>query len=372
MNTSLDDLLLDLHLDRLDDAERNRLTGRLACDERLAARCHALGRVLRPLDAYGAVPVPATLADRIIAASGAASRALSEGRNEASTGPNHHDGRDDPPPRPVRMSACAEPGAAGGGRRLTLRDLAALAACIVMILFIVIPGAARLREEGRRTSCGDNFGAIYRAVTAYGQTFDDNLPQAEFIKGGSWLYSGPSDAPRASNSRHAFLLTKLGFAPDPSAFVCPSSLTAPPEALRDLTDAVDFPGPGHCTYDTLNMNGPTPRLSADNAITYASDPNPLFVDGYYNPAVNPNTTNTPLHKGEGQNVLSLDGQVRWVTSPFVNRRDNMWLAGDRQVYRGTETQATPDDAFLVPGTPSRQTPAPERDEPEELADDDRQ
>ncbi len=58
---------------------------------------------------------------------------------------------------------------------------------------------------------------------------------------------------------------------------------------------------------------------------------------------------TRLHRGEGQNVLSLDGRVRFTAQPR-NGDDQLWvLAGQRGVYRGDEhPDAAGQDSFLVP------------------------
>ncbi len=327
----LDEMLLDLHLDRLDPDERAALERRLTTDADLAARNEALGRVLRPLDSLVAPSAPANLADKVI-------------RHVADAG----------------LFPTAEAvGHPSGGWRFSLRDLMAVAACLGLLFVLVVPGMAKLREHAQRTVCADNFGSIYRAVTVYGQTFMGELPNAGSIAGGSWLYSGPADAPRASNSRHPYLLARLGFIADATVFLCPSSPDAP-VPVDDLTALDDFASPANCTYDTLNMAGPTPTLSGNVSAVYASDPNPLFINGFYHASVNPNTTNSPQHGGKGQNVLSLDGQTRWMTSPFHDRRDNIWMAGDLQAYTGTETQVDADDTFLIPATPDVQRRFPTR------------
>jgi len=326
-NKPIEEVLLDLHLDRIDPADRASLENRLATEEEIAAKSDALRRILQPLDSLTASAPPGNLPDKII-------RRVAGSRPEAGSC------------APVEFD---ETGSSRGWRFVP-RDLIAVAACLVILFCLIVPAVSRVRAHAQRTVCADNLSSIYRAVTAYGQAFAGGLPNAGAIPGGCWLYSGPTGTPRASNSRHPYLLAKLGFVTDPADFVCPSSPNVPVE-VDDFGDLDDFASAANCTYDSLNMAGPTPTLSDAGSAVYMSDPNPLFVDGFYHGSVNPNDTNSPIHGGKGQNVLLLDGRVRWMTSPFRNRRDNVWVAGDLHTYTGTETQQDEDDAFLVPATP---------------------
>ena len=103
-----------------------------------------------------------------------------------------------------------------------------------------------------------------------------------------------------------------------------------------------------CSYDSLNMAGPTPPYSMTLRLPYLSDANPMFTGRRFN-AVNPTVTNSPAHRKSGQNLLHLDGSVIWCTTPNAGRHnDNIWQAGNITRYNGTEIQKSINDTFLVP------------------------
>lgn len=323
------DLLLDSRFDELDPDDRRWLEERLAQDAEWARADRALGRVLGRLDAHWTPVTPANLADKVL-------RYVERHGAQTAAGP---------------QSIAAERNPVIPGQ-FRLRDLMMLAACVALFVGGMTPALMHLRESARRVRCADNMSVIYQALSQYGREFGGALPSAGTLTGASWLYSRPTSLPHASNSRHLYLLVSQGLLGE-EWFRCPSS----PGRWSDPSPAAtaprdDFASPESCSYDSLNMAGPTPNLFNAPQQAYLSDPNPLFIHGVFRDTVNPNSTNSPLHeKGGGQNVLTLGGSVQWLTSPFRNRRDNLWLAGDRQEYVGIETQDGPDDAFLIPATP---------------------
>ncbi len=321
-----DEQILDLHLGRLDAEARAELQAELETSDAAQARFEALGRILRPLDHLNVPSVPAGLADRIMTQL---------------------------PAHPMAIGAAVEEDfdhATGARSRFALRDLLAVAACIALLICVVLPGIAQLRRHSLRTVCADQFKAIYRGVAAYAQGHSGALPHAGAAAGASWLYSTPDGAAHQSNSRHAWLLVRNKYVADARAFVCPAA-DAKPTEIQGADRLDDFPNRANCSYDMLNMAGAAPSMSDGAAMAYMADPNPIFPDGFFDDSVNPNTTNSPLHGGAGQNVLCLNGEVKWMTTPFRNRDDNIWLISGVQHYGGTEAQRDRDDAFLVPATP---------------------
>lgn len=327
------ELLLDQRFDELDADDQRWLEERLAQDPSWDQADRALGRVLERLDAHWTPGTPPNLADKVM---------------------RYVDRHGRQPSELERRRTMIEASTPPAGR-FRLRDLLMVAACIALFVGVMTPAMMHLRGSAQRVRCADNMSIIYQALSQYGREFGGALPSTGTLAGASWLYSRPTDYPHASNSRHMFLLVSQGLL-DEQWFRCPSSrrsvatnVSAEPREPSD-----DFAGPDSCSYDSLNMAGPTPSMFDAPEQTYVSDPNPLFMDGVFRASVNPNTTNSPLHDGgKGQNVLTLGGTVQWMTSPFRNRRDNLWLAGDRQEYIGVETQEGPDDAFLIPATPAR-------------------
>ncbi len=324
-----EDLLLDFHLDRLGDGDRVWIEAELLRDVELRGKSDRLGQMLRPLDHWSVPPAPANLVGKVLAGVEEASR-----KKGAAVSPYEEDAL------PRRSFT------------IPLREILAVAACIVLLAGVAIPGLSGIRGRAQGAICAGNLGSIFQGVCLYQQSFDESLPFAGRIAGAVWLPGTERDRPYASNSRHLYLLAKFNYVPDPKRFVCPADSTASPMRADDVAFYDDFASTRNKSYDSLNLSGAKPNLRPAMPIAYLSDRNPLFKDGRFDESVDPHTANSPVHKGRGQTVLTLDGSARWRTTPIYSaNRDNLWLAGDIERYRGTESPTRNDDAHLVPGYP---------------------
>ncbi len=323
-----DDLLLDFHLDRLDAPRKQMLEERLRQDAQLRQRSSRIGRVLRPLDHWSVNAVPPELVDRILFAS----------KTQVI------------PASSAAVSAAPTPSASR--RFVPLRDFLAVAACLVLLFSVMIPGLSQARSMSRRVLCTKNLSSIYEATGMYRVESHESLPYAGHEPGASWLPDGPPSAAFASNSRHVFQLLRSDFGLSPVSFVCPFNETAEVMSEQEVHRLDDFASSRNISFDSLNLAGPRPNLRPPVAIAYLSDRNPLFVGGRFNSMVDPES-NSPAHGGHGQSVLMLDGNVQVLTSPVYAKpkKDNIWVAEDVRYYTGHETQTQPDDAFLIPGFP---------------------
>lgn len=323
-----EELLLDFHLERLTDEERSWIEAELSRDAALRGKSDRIGRVLQPLDHAGPGPASANLADNVLAYIARA--------------------KDHLLPIPFQTDS-------GGRARapyLHMRELIAVAACILFLFGVAVPGASELRDRSQRTLCANNLSSIFQGVGAYQQAFGESLPYAGGPAGSSWLPGGEGGAPYASNSRHPYLLVKLGFVPKPKDFICPGGPDAEIMPGELVAEHDDFATSRNVSYASLSMAGASPNLRPPVAIAYMSDANPLFVGARFNEAVDPTRTNSPAHRGRGQTIVLLHGTVQFVRSPiYDSSRDNLWTIGGVRRYRGTELTTRNDDAFLVPGYP---------------------
>ncbi len=321
------EMLLDAHLDRLDDEDRAWIENALRDDADLRQKGDRLGNVLQPLDHWSLAPVPQNLVGRVL------SRVAADSRR-ASTAVTH----------------------GVPGRRwpfIFSRDVIAVAACIALLVGVVVPGVSRVRANSRRALCGSNLGTIFRGVSAYQEAYSGSLPYAPTIANASWLPESGSDRPFASNSRHLYLLVKGQFDVSPKHFVCPSCSQSRAMDGRKTVKCNDFPRAANVSYASMNLGGRSPNLRPGPSVAYLSDANPLFVKGRFDASVDPDRTNSRTHRGRGQTVLLLDGSANWLTSPInASNRDNVWLAGNIRKYTGVETPVNEDDAHLVPGYPA--------------------
>ena len=332
----LEELLLEWHLGLLDAEERARLSAELHRDKSLRAKSENLGRILRPLDHWTVSSGAENLAERVL---------LAVERFESTPG------RDTAPVlEPVESGVFRFP-------FFRLRDVAGIAACILLLLSVAIPGVSELRSRSQRTQCAGNLGDIFRGLAGYQTAFAGSLPFAGYNQNAAWLPDRNDQATHASNSRHVFLLLKKGFVSRPQAFVCPCADDAVPMKTAKLNACDDFDSARNIRYDSLNLSGMSPNVRPMNAIAYLGDANPLFVGARFNESLDPEVANSPAHGGRGQTVLILDGHTEFLRTPFYgSRRDNVWVIEGVRRYTGNEVPVRCDDAFLVPGFPHGDDP----------------
>ncbi len=326
----LEELLLDLHLGCISDEDRLWLEAQLERDGEVAAKADRLGKALGPLDHWTVPPIPDDLVDR----------ALDRIAQHA-------------PGTPNLDLVTADHSYAGRSFRLPLREVLAVAACIGLLISVLVPGLAEVRDRSQRAACARNLASIFDGARMYQEQNAGALPFAGEIATASWLPTGASKRQYASNSRHPYLLVKLEYGPKPEHFVCPADADATPLTPAQLAGYNDFKTSRHNSYDSLNLSGSKPNVRPGKAIAYLGDRNPLFRNGRFDASVDPTVANSLAHGGRGQTVLTLDGSAGWMTSPvYGTARDNVWMAGDIRNYTGVEAPLSDDDAQLVPGYPT--------------------
>lgn len=319
--------LLDWHLDQLEAEERASFDAELRSDAALRLASERLARVLRPLDQAPAVLSPANLADRVL------SHVHRTRQMEHSPG------------LPVGERAPRRFLPFPGGRA---REWIAVAACILLLLTVSVPGVASLRERSRQAICGNNLADVFRGLSGYRQSCDENLPFSGRVTNAAWLPGGSGET-FASNSRHIFLLPKLGFVTATRSFVCPSDATRQAMQPASISTRSDFAERG-VSYDSWNLSGMSPIVRPRSAVPYLSDAGPFFVRARFDSSVDAERANSPVHRGRGQSILFLDGRVQWTTSPMCGeQRDHVWLIRNVRTYNGTETPERESDAHLIPG-----------------------
>jgi len=324
-----DDLLLALHLGQLNPEERANLETAMAQQPELQARSERLGKILRPLDHWAVSTGPASLPEKVL-------RHISRHRT---------------------VSASSEAVSSSQGSRIRfvpMRDLLAAAACLALLVSVMLPGFRGARTHSQQVVCANNLGSLHTGLLIYRQGSGESLPYAGEVRGSSWLPTSAESVPFASNSRHLFLLLKENGGAKPSDFVCPSRPEAQAMAVDEVAHRTDFASARNVSYDSWNLAGASPNLRpVDPDLVYLSDANPLFVGGRFHPALDPDRTNSPAHSGRGQNVMLLGGHSEMLRSPIYGpRRDNLWTIEGVRYYNGTEKPDRAGDAFLVPGFPA--------------------
>jgi len=273
----------------------------------------------------------------------------------------------------------------------TLVELLVVIAIIALLMGILMPALAKVRQVAYRMMCGTNLAGIGKAMLIYSNDYEEEYPIAGCVTNVQWAVIDGTinnwEAPtcqkafgprnyRATITSSFFLLIRLAEAA-PKLFNCKGDigskifkLSDTSTTLDDITEAWDFgaglggPMPGeYCSYSyhmpySLSGVGRNPINSASNAACpVAADRNP-YLDKNANPRTgmgyiegedgeglppscapteggvdyvdNDQTGNAAAHQREGQNVLFNDGHVKFERYPNCGiDNDNIWKAWEQ-------------------------------------------
>ncbi len=252
----------------------------------------------------------------------------------------------------------------------TLVELLVVIAIIALLMGILMPALARVRQVAFRMVCGTNLSGIGKAMLIYANDYDDELPRA----GGrnstwtgtipQWLadnrfaaygLSADGGGGMATITSSFYLLVKYAEV-TPKSFVCKSDSGTtefkPAEynaGDRELIDLWDF-GPeavNHCSYSYHMPYGLYAlTTSSEPGMAIAADRNPWITSpaaegkdaallSSYNPTGGKeaiNIGNAIAHQEDGQNVLFMDSHVSFMKQPFCAVNDDniytWWDGGD--------------------------------------------
>lgn len=338
-------LLLDLHLKRLDAQQVEAVEDAIARSPELAQQSQALREVFGLLDRIDTPDAPDNLVDGIMA------RVNNQASSRADTIPF---------PKPAAALPTGGSHDLSSSPVLSLRELVAIAACITLFIGVFVPGYYKARSIAARNQCRRHIATLFGGMSSYAAANQGHLPYAGYVPEGSWLFTRQSRVPRASNTRHMFLLLREKQVTDRD-FLCPAA----PEARRMLADDYsefsDFADQSNNSYSYIFMNRPRPVKLEDLVrpgaaqMVIVGDRNPLFdarASIYINP-FDEASFNSPTHDqgdhGAGQNILYANGQTVWATNPLVGvDKDNIYRSGQRTRYQGNEQPTCATDSFIVP------------------------
>jgi hypothetical protein len=223
--------------------------------------------------------------------------------------------------RVERMRLTRGEGAAGG-RRIRLPDFVSVAAVILIAVGVLWPVLGHVRQRAIDAGCVANLTALGSAFQTYAQDFEGAVPMQTAGWGAGVVQPRWLD-PEA--------LVRLGYC-DAGHLNCPGH--------RRAGEA------GYSRQLVISGDG-APMLTA-GARPVVGDRNPLIdamilaSRGMVDPRAN-----SESHSKRGQNVLSTDASVSWLTEPIVGGDDNIWLIqGQREPVRDL-VPATDADVFLV-------------------------
>jgi prepilin-type N-terminal cleavage/methylation domain-containing protein len=274
----------------------------------------------------------------------------------------------------------------------TLVELLVVIAIIALLMGILMPALARVRQIAFRMVCGTNLSGIGKAMLIYANDYEDELPRS----GGrnstwamaipSWLaanrfqaYGLAADGSGGTGSIAScfYLLVKYAEV-TPKSFVCKgdsgtTEFKPADEGAgdRELIDLWDFgPDPRkHCSYSYHMPFGLYAlTTSSEPGLAVAADRNP-WIDSpagdskaanfaMFNPDGGREAVkvgNAIQHQEDGQNVLFLDNHVSFEKQSFCGVNDDniytFWDGGDIRrgglPVLGTSEPMDRTDSFLV-------------------------
>jgi hypothetical protein len=244
-------------------------------------------------------------------------------------------------------------------------------AIIALLMGILMPALARVRQLAFRMTCGTNLSGIGKAMLIYANDYQDELPRAGG-RASQWLGMPTNTSWKEADRRKAFNVDNAGNGGSatisscfyllikysevtPKSFICKGDAGTTEFKLSDRTDVLpafelidawDFGPPEesskHCSY-TYHVPFGVFALTTSNepGFAVAADRNPWIVSpaaaaGVWNdfkPDV-PGTGytqgnsdqakkgNAIAHQGDGQNVLFLDSHVEFAKRAYCSIEDD--------------------------------------------------
>jgi len=281
----------------------------------------------------------------------------------------------------------------------TLVELLVVIAIIALLMGILMPALARVRQLAFRMTCGTNLAGIGKAMLIYANDYEDELPRAggrnsEWGQLGTrWnaddrygAYGVGTDGSggEASISSCFYLLVKYAEV-TPKSFICKGDTGTTEFSLADeqnvssttfeLIDGWDF---GEDPFDNCSYSYHMPfgqyalTTSSEPGLAVAAERNP-WIESPAGEVVDENwnefqpdtqnytgTTETALkgnaisHQGDGQNVLFLDSHVEFAKRAFCSLEDD-------NIYTKSQIANKGDAYGQRPSTSSSEKPYSRKD-----------
>ncbi|MBN1124831.1 MAG: hypothetical protein JXA82_07480 [Sedimentisphaerales bacterium] len=238
-------------------------------------------------------------------------------------------------------------------------QVAAIAAVFLLISGISLPVFNNIRNNAWQMACTTRMGNLGAAFDSYAQDYDSRMPYVPVAAGSPWWKVGYQGERNESNTKHYYLMLKLGYI-NPDDFLCPGQKDTLRLMPGTIQDNRDFPSRQYISYSFLLRCETNAGQQIRGRILLASDRNPVFTsipsdvscfqkDNFSRIVINEILQKmlSPNHRNQGQNVLWSDGSVKFLRDRIVDG-DDMFMINGISVYEGTEIPCSQNDIFVVP------------------------
>ena len=231
----------------------------------------------------------------------------------------------------------------------TLVELLVVIAIIALLMSILMPALARVRELAQRVVCGTNCSGIVKAMLVYGNdTETGRFPRAGGIAttwGSAVDINAQGVWTSATISSSLYLLIAFDYT-SAKQFVCKSDPLVSEFKGGNAEDFVDFGSPVnhnsyayHMPYAGTNNVSYVMSGASDTGMAVIADRNPFVL------VVDPQTqelaklaNNSENHQGDGQNVAYVDAHVKFMDTPACGQsEDNIYSVGNPDNYQGIDS-----------------------------------
>ena len=261
-------------------------------------------------------------------------------------------------------------------RNFRLSDFISVAALILVGVGVLLPIAARVREQSLSTACANNMRSLHAGLDSYARDHQGLLPAvASFANVGSLFSAQPPARPNTlstsglqSDGNTPIYLQNTPTAPTELVFQIPGGIVVIRQGSRDWSGSNHGEHLKHllelgynesqslqcpacaagkpCFAYRVPARGQRFVLDTPGRTVVVADSNPMIEARRMGFNSESRVVNSSNHRGSGQNLLFSDGAIEWKTSPILttspaNSMDNIWLPRDGRGREVMELRSWP-------------------------------
>jgi hypothetical protein len=261
-------------------------------------------------------------------------------------------------------------------RNFRLADFVSVAALILVGVGILLPIAARIRQQSLSSVCANNMRSLHGGLDSYARTHGGLLPAVASIGNlGSLFSTTPTQQPSVSSalgmqstSTTPLYLQNAPMTPTRMVIQFPGGTVVIQQGAQDwsgsnhsahlsplvaqgYTDMQSLQCPAcaaglPCFAYRVPARGQRFMLDTPGRTVVVADSNPMIEARKLGGTLESRVVNSNNHRGSGQNLLFSDGAIEWKTSPILTTSpatsmDNIWLPRNERGREVLELRSWP-------------------------------